>query len=103
MLVAIFDLAPLVDTPVRQLSLGERMRCEIAASLLHAPQLLFLDEPTIGLDVSAKATIRLRRCRKGDDPRAAPHGVGSPGRHAAADVARYRRYRAGMRSRDHHP
>jgi ABC-2 type transport system ATP-binding protein len=58
MLVALFELGPLVDTPVRQLSLGERMRCEIAASLLHAPQLLFLDEPTIGLDVSAKATIR---------------------------------------------
>ena len=58
MLVALFELAPLVDTPVRQLSLGERMRCEIAASLLHTPQLLFLDEPTIGLDVSAKATIR---------------------------------------------
>jgi ABC-2 type transport system ATP-binding protein len=58
MLVALFELGPLVDTPVRQLSLGERMRCEIAASLLHAPQLLFLDEPTIGLDVSAKAAIR---------------------------------------------
>src|SRR5262245_23208140 len=55
MLVALFELARLVDTPVRQLSLGERMRCEIAASLLHAPRLLFLDEPTIGLDVSAKA------------------------------------------------
>jgi len=57
-LVALFDLGALVDTPVRHLSLGERMRCEIAASLLHAPQLLFLDEPTIGLDVSAKAAIR---------------------------------------------
>jgi viologen exporter family transport system ATP-binding protein len=53
-----FALGPLMDTPVRQLSLGERMRCEIAASLLHAPRLLFLDEPTIGLDVSAKAVIR---------------------------------------------
>jgi viologen exporter family transport system ATP-binding protein len=53
-----FALEPLMDTPVRQLSLGERMRCEIAASLLHAPRLLFLDEPTIGLDVSAKAVIR---------------------------------------------
>jgi len=57
-LVGLFELGPLVDTPVRQLSLGERMRCEIAASLLHAPQLLFLDEPTIGLDVSAKSAIR---------------------------------------------
>ncbi len=57
-LTAAFRLAPLLDTPVRQLSLGERMRCEIAASLLHAPRMLFLDEPTIGLDVSAKAVIR---------------------------------------------
>lgn len=57
-LSAIFALAGLVDTPVRQLSLGERMRCEIAASLLHAPRVLFLDEPTIGLDVAAKAAIR---------------------------------------------
>ncbi len=57
-LVTLFELGALLDTPVRHLSLGERMRCEIAASLLHAPHLLFLDEPTIGLDVSAKATIR---------------------------------------------
>ena len=62
-LTAAFSLASLVDTPVRHLSLGERMRCEIVASLLHAPRILFLDEPTIGLDVSAKAVIRelLRR------------------------------------------
>lgn len=57
-LVHAFELAHLLDRPVRQLSLGERMRCEIAASLLHAPRVLFLDEPTIGLDVTAKATIR---------------------------------------------
>jgi ABC-2 type transport system ATP-binding protein len=57
-LVALFELSPLVDRPVRQLSLGERMRCEIVASLLHGPRLLFLDEPTIGLDVSARAAIR---------------------------------------------
>jgi ABC-2 type transport system ATP-binding protein len=57
-LIAIFGLAPFFDTPVRQLSLGERMRCELAASLLHSPRLLFLDEPTIGLDVAAKAAIQ---------------------------------------------
>jgi ABC-2 type transport system ATP-binding protein len=53
-----FELGPLLDKPVSQLSLGERMRAEIAASLLHRPGILFLDEPTIGLDVSAKAAIR---------------------------------------------
>jgi ABC-2 type transport system ATP-binding protein len=57
-LTKLFELDALLDTPVRHLSLGERMRCEIAASLLHSPRLLFLDEPTIGLDVSAKAAIR---------------------------------------------
>ena len=57
-LTALFELEALVDTPVRHLSLGERMRCEIVASLLHSPRLLFLDEPTIGLDVTAKAAIR---------------------------------------------
>jgi ABC-2 type transport system ATP-binding protein len=53
-----FGLADVLDQPVRQLSLGQRMRCEITASLLHGPKLLFLDEPTIGLDVTAKAAIR---------------------------------------------
>ncbi len=57
-LTSAFALGALVKTPVRHLSLGERMRCEIVASLLHSPRLLFLDEPTIGLDVSAKAMIR---------------------------------------------
>lgn len=53
-----FELAPFLYKPVRQLSLGERMRCEIVASLLHNPQILFLDEPTIGLDINAKLKIR---------------------------------------------
>jgi ABC-2 type transport system ATP-binding protein len=53
-----FGLSDILDRPVRQLSLGQRMRCEITASLLHGPKLLFLDEPTIGLDITAKAAIR---------------------------------------------
>jgi ABC-2 type transport system ATP-binding protein len=57
-LVERFDLASLMGQPVQRLSLGQRMRCEITASLLHAPSLLFLDEPTIGLDITAKAAIR---------------------------------------------
>jgi ABC-2 type transport system ATP-binding protein len=57
-LIERFELAPYLNTPVRKLSLGERMRCEIAASFLHRPQLLFLDEPTIGLDVVVKQRIR---------------------------------------------
>jgi ABC-2 type transport system ATP-binding protein len=53
-----FGLAEILDQPVKQLSLGQRMRCEITASLLHGPRLMFLDEPTIGLDITAKAAIR---------------------------------------------
>ena len=53
-----FGLDDFIDQPVRRLSLGQRMRCEIVASLLHGPELLFLDEPTIGLDITAKAAIR---------------------------------------------
>lgn len=57
-LVTMLDLAPLLDVPVRQLSLGQRMRCDLAAALLHGPDVLFLDEPTIGLDAVAKLAVR---------------------------------------------
>ena len=52
------DIGEIVKTPARQLSLGQRMRCEIAASLLHSPKILFLDEPTIGLDAVSKIAVR---------------------------------------------
>jgi ABC-2 type transport system ATP-binding protein len=54
----LLDLGPLLRKPVRNLSLGERMKCEIAAALLHRPQVVFLDEPTIGLDVTMQRRIR---------------------------------------------
>ncbi|MBI3793847.1 MAG: ATP-binding cassette domain-containing protein [Nitrospinae bacterium] len=54
----VLDLGPLMSVPVRKLSLGQRMKCDIAASLIHRPKVLFLDEPTIGLDVVAKENIR---------------------------------------------
>ncbi|MCC7163667.1 MAG: ATP-binding cassette domain-containing protein [Anaerolineae bacterium] len=57
-LTELLDLAPLLRKQVRKLSLGERMKCELAAALLHLPQVLFLDEPTIGLDVTMQTKIR---------------------------------------------
>jgi ABC-2 type transport system ATP-binding protein len=57
-LVEVLDLEPLLPVPARQLSLGQRMRCDLAAALIHAPPVLYLDEPTIGLDVAVKARFR---------------------------------------------
>ena len=57
-LIELLHLADLLDTPVRQLSLGQRMRCDLAASLVHSPDIIFLDEPTIGLDAVSKLAVR---------------------------------------------
>ena len=57
-LVTLLDLSAVMAKPTRQLSLGERMKCELAAALIHRPKVLFLDEPTIGLDVDMQVTLR---------------------------------------------
>jgi ABC-2 type transport system ATP-binding protein len=57
-LIEALELKDIINSPVRQLSLGQRMRCEIASSLLHSPKILFLDEPTIGLDAVSKMAVR---------------------------------------------
>jgi ABC-2 type transport system ATP-binding protein len=57
-LIDLLELQPFLDVPVRQLSLGQRMRCDLVAALLHNPALLFLDEPTIGLDAVSKLAVR---------------------------------------------
>lgn len=57
-LVELLEISDILNIPTRKLSLGQRMRCELVASLLHSPKILFLDEPTIGLDVIAQKTIR---------------------------------------------
>jgi ABC-2 type transport system ATP-binding protein len=57
-LIAMLDMETLLDVPVRQLSLGQRMRCDLAAALLHSPPVLYLDEPTIGLDAVSKLAVR---------------------------------------------
>ncbi|MEW9053238.1 MAG: ATP-binding cassette domain-containing protein [Neobacillus sp.] len=58
LLITSLELQDILNSPVRQLSLGQRMRCEIAASLIHNPKILFLDEPTIGLDAVSKIAVR---------------------------------------------
>lgn len=57
-LIDLLSLGPLLDKPVRNLSLGERMKCELCAALIHKPQVMFLDEPTIGLDVTMQTQVR---------------------------------------------
>lgn len=79
-LTEVLDLAPLLGVPARQLSLGQRMRCDLAASLIHSPPILYLDEPSIGLDVSVKARfrefIRFMHARRGLTVMLTSHDIG---------------------------
>ena len=89
----LLELAPIMRKPVRNLSLGERMKCELAAGLLHRPQVLFLDEPTIGLDITAQARIR-----------SFPAGVQPPHRgHHPAHQPLHGRCDRPVRADHHHP
>src|SRR3954470_24693303 len=92
---ALLDLDEFLDTPVRQLSLGQRMRGELTAALLHGPEVLFLDEPTIGLDVVSKQAVRsflaeLGRTARGGarGPRRRRPGAGRGGRRRADRAGR---------------
>ena len=78
-LVALLNLEPLLDVPVRQLSLGQRMRCDLAASLLHEPDIVFLDEPTIGLGRGVET--RNPRFRAAPERRARRDGAAHDARH----------------------
>ena len=104
-LSALLDLSDLLSKPVRNLSLGERMKCEIAAALLHRPKILFLDEPTIGLDVTMQRRIR---AFLGEYNRPAPHPR-LPGRiqpppqcHRIAHLALHGRCRSPVQARHCH-
>ena len=90
--VQVMDLEPLFDVPVRQLSLGQRMRCDLAAALLHQPSILFLDEPTIGLDAVSK--LAFRDFIKRFNPR--------EWRHRHPHHARHGRHRGPLHPRDGH-
>ena len=97
-LIAMLELDSFLDVPVRQLSLGQRMRCDLVAALLHGPGLLFLDEPTIGLDAVAKLAMA-RFHQRTQPPR---------GHHRHPDHPRHGRYRSPVQPdhghrRRHHP